>query len=126
MNTKLIASYAFVAAVMSASLVGFARADGVDEPDPSVGADKHGVNYWRDFDQHPCQYDVGLPNAPCFGGSWGTPRADWFFEPVPQGQNGPDPVKSVKNVPEPEPVLLLGVALILPAIRRLKNGHTGQ
>ena len=116
-NIKLLASYAFVAAVISTSLVGFARADGVDEKSPAAidahQRDKPDVNYWRDYDKYPCRYDVGLPNTPCINGNRVTT----------QDYRHLNPVKPVQNVPEPAPVLLMGVALLVFVRRRL-NGDS--
>jgi hypothetical protein len=82
-----------------------AHADGMDESYQRQGGawvlTPHDVNYWRDFDKHPCKYNLGYNENEC------VEKPDRYSWNKSENSRKIPPV----SIPEPEILGLLGVGV---------------
>lgn len=99
----LILFFGIIAGVYSISTP--ARADGVDEAFHKQGGTwvitPHDVNYWKDFDKHPCKYNLGYNERECIE------KPDRYSWNKPENRHK----KPAVSVPEPELLGLLGIGI---------------
>jgi len=95
------------------SAITFAMADGVDDP-----------NFYKDFDKNPCAYDLGVKcEDECI-----KPRHIEHYKKLEIPgcvndalENRISRCQDIKPVPEPLPLMMLGVAAVLASIKRVRN-----
>jgi len=108
-NTNYGCLWVFIAAVVF-WIIAIAsmnvKADGIDDP-----------NFYKDFDKNPCAYDLGVK---C-DDEYIKPRHIEHYKKVeiPGCKQGCR--KDIKPVPEPLPVMMLGIAAVLASIKRVRN-----
>lgn len=110
----LVTAYMVVACVLALIAVGFAFADGVDEPPAPLAPSSH-PNFYQDFDRNPCAYDLGIQPVDCVNGQ--LPGRDCFLVPDFNTPYRLEPLP--KPVPEPEQLALLGLGMIALAAKYL-------
>lgn len=104
--SSVLLAYLVVASVIAITAVGFAYADGVDEPPASLVPNRQ-PNFYQDFDRNPCAYDLGIQPVNCVNGQLRPEPC--FLVPDFVTPYRLEPVQ--KPVPEPEQLALLGLGL---------------
>jgi len=111
---KLLLANLFVASVIALALVGFAKADGVDDP-----------NYYQDFDY--C-FESSMQNQSQFCRKYDNiGKPDWShdrkrFVSIPDDSEYIKPVKTV-SVDEPNPSLMLIAGTVMVVIAKKIRGE---
>jgi len=80
--------------------------------------DKRNINYWRDFDEWPCYYPIWINDGgtcvnPGDLKEWQKKRIHDWRDDINDNHHNHD----VKDVPEPEAMLMIGVGLIFFGVR---------